>query len=320
MTSSHSPSLTSPATSHARHTAFRFKRKHPNDTSTSDLLPPKRRSHSPSSSHRTNRHHRHSQRHHHSHHHHRARSPSASCTPFQNLDPETAFRESLFDALADDEGAGFWECVYGQPIHTYSPYRPASDNPNPGQASLERMADDEYASFVRARMWEKSHGYIIEERRRREQERERMRARDEERRGWEKDVEEALQRGEERRRKNKWKDAWGRYERGWERLKLAENERGKGWIGERIPWPVESGLSAHVEREQVERFFKHAPHLQGPDDEVNLGKALKLERVRWHPDKFLLRAGSQGLDEKTIAMVTAVFQIVDNLWSGTLHA
>ncbi|KAI4190072.1 MAG: hypothetical protein L6R41_001038 [Letrouitia leprolyta] len=186
--------------------------------------------------------------------------------------------------------------------------------------TLDKPPLSAYASFVRARMWEKSHGYIIEERRRREQERERMRARDEERRGWEKDVEEALQRGEERRRKNKWKDAWGRYERGWERLKLAENERGKGWIGERIPWPVESGLSAHVEREQVERFFKHAPHLQGPDDEVNLGKALKLERVRWHPDKFLLRAGSQGLDEKTIAMVTAVFQIVDNLWSGTLHA
>lgn len=169
-------------------------------------------------------------------------------------------------------------------------------------------------------MWEKSHGYIIEERRRRDQERARIKARDEERRRWEIGVEEALRRGEERRRKNRWKDAWARYERGWERLKLARNERGEERISERIPWPVETGRSAHVAREQVEEFFSHAPHLQGSDDEMNMGKTLKLERVRWHPDKFFQRAGSQGLDEKTIAMVTAVFQIVDNLWSETRRA
>ena len=41
----------------------------------------------------------------------------------QAKDPEAAFRESLFDAMADDEGAAFWEGVYGQPIHVYE--RPA---------------------------------------------------------------------------------------------------------------------------------------------------------------------------------------------------
>ena len=35
------------------------------------------------------------------------------------MDPNSAFIESLFDALADDEGAAYWEDVYGQPIHTY---------------------------------------------------------------------------------------------------------------------------------------------------------------------------------------------------------
>ncbi|KLU83995.1 hypothetical protein MAPG_03043 [Magnaporthiopsis poae ATCC 64411] len=34
------------------------------------------------------------------------------------LDADAAFRESLFDAMADDEGAAYWEGVYGQPIHT----------------------------------------------------------------------------------------------------------------------------------------------------------------------------------------------------------
>ncbi|KAL9032007.1 MAG: hypothetical protein Q9196_000020 [Gyalolechia fulgens] len=182
------------------------------------------------------------------------------------------------------------------------------------------MTDEEYASYVRARMWEKSHGYIIEERRRREEERIRRKERDEEGRRWEKGMEEALRRGEERRRKNRWKNAWERYERGWERLELARGE-GKGEeISERIPWPVETGRSAHVVREEVENFFKHAPHLQGPDEGGDLGRALKLERIRWHPDKFLQKAGSQGLDEETIATVTAVFQIIDRLWSETRHA
>jgi hypothetical protein len=35
------------------------------------------------------------------------------------IPPETAFRESLWDALGDNEGAAFWEGVYGQLIHIY---------------------------------------------------------------------------------------------------------------------------------------------------------------------------------------------------------
>ncbi|KAL9005842.1 MAG: hypothetical protein Q9188_001391 [Gyalolechia gomerana] len=318
MTSQQSPRLPSPPASH-KPSAFRFKRKHPDD-STSNPPASKRRSDSPSSFDRTHHHRYHSRRHHRSHHHRHARSRSPSAPPQQTLDSETAFRESLFDALADDEGAAFWESIYGQPIHTYTPYRPSSDSHDTEQASLERMTDEEYASYVRARMWEKSHGYIIEERRRREEERIRRKERDEEGRRWEKGVDEALRRGEERRRRNRWKDAWRRYERGWERLKLAKDEGRGEEVSERIPWPVETGHSAHVVREEVEKFFKHAPQLQGPDGKVNLGKALKLERIRWHPDKFLQKAGSQGLDEETIAMVTAVFQIVDRLWSEMRHA
>ncbi|KAL8944640.1 MAG: hypothetical protein Q9216_000337 [Gyalolechia sp. 2 TL-2023] len=314
-----SPPSLGPASPPGPHTptAFRFKRKHPDDPSAYSPSNSKRRSRSPSFSHRTHRHRHHPQRRHRSHRRHYDRSPSP---PQQTFDSEAAFRESLFDALADDEGAAFWESVYGQPIHTYSPYRPSRDNHDAEQTqtSLERMTDEEYASFVRARMWEKSHGYIIEERRRREEEQTRRKKRDEEERRWEKGVEEALRRGEERRRKDRWKDAWGRYERGWERSKLANDEEvGTQMTSERIPWPVETGRSAHVGRQEVETFFKHAPQLQGVDDEVNLGKTLKLERIRWHPDKFLQRAGSQGMSEESIATVTAVFQIVDMLWSET---
>ena len=93
---------------------------------------------------------RHNHRHKHRHHHHRhkrRRTRSASPTPSNPfepppLDPETAFRESLFDALADDEGAAYWEGVYGQPIHIYGSQKPGPDG------ELERMDDDEYAAFA----------------------------------------------------------------------------------------------------------------------------------------------------------------------------
>ena len=95
--------------------------------------------------------------------------------------------------MADDEGAAYWEAVYGQPLHTYSQYYTSTTKPsraenNPtgsthGYAAEEeppnvhRMTDDEYVDFVRRKMWEKSHGFVFEERARREEERKRRRRR-----------------------------------------------------------------------------------------------------------------------------------------------
>ncbi|KAI4245998.1 MAG: hypothetical protein L6R40_002214 [Gallowayella cf. fulva] len=308
--------MTTPSTEHAcspppfsKASPFRFKRKRSGDISASNPPPLERRSHSPSSSNRTHRHHRHHRRRHHRSRHHRSPIPDST----NHIDPEIAFRESLFDALADDEGAAYWESVYGQPIHTYSPYIPsASDDPE--QAKLQRMTDDEYATFVRARMWEKTHGHIVEERRRREEEITRRKEREAQGRKWEREVEEPLRRGEEKRRKNRWKDAWGRYLQGWEAL-AASHDRQGGHMREQIPWPVESGRCRHVNQEQVEMFFKHAPQPKRPNEGLDLVGILKAERVRWHPDKFLQRAGGGHVDTEIITMVTAVFQIIDRLWS-----
>lgn len=60
-------------------------------------------------------------------------------------------------------------------------------------------------------------------------------------------------------------------------------------------------------KEDVERFFQHAPG--------QLGDVLKRERVRWHPDKMLQRAGGLEIDEGVMRGVTAVFQVLDRLWS-----
>lgn len=265
---------------------------------------------------------------HHRHHHHRSKRRH-SLPSERSLSPNTAFRESLFDAMADDEGAAFWEGVYGQPIHVYSPHMKTAEG------ELERMTDEAYVAYVRRKMWERSHEYIVEERKRREQQRNRKRKREAEGKEWERGVEEALKRGEERRQTGRWKLCWMAYVRGWERLQeegqapapLSEKEKDSTALRERISWPVESGSWKDVQPEQVERFFKHAPQpttsTSGGDavgDQVvplDLAVLLKVERVRWHPDKMQQRFRGQGieLDENTLKIVTAVFQVIDRMWS-----
>lgn len=106
------------------------------------------------------------------------REPTDPAKPDSSTD-DAAFRDSLFDALADDEGAAYWESVYSQPIHVYS--RPTVQTP---QGELEQMTDEEYAAYVKTKMWEKSHPEVVlererGERRRREEEEERVRKREE---------------------------------------------------------------------------------------------------------------------------------------------
>lgn len=234
--------------------------------------------------------------------------PNASSS--QYLDPDTAFRESLFDAMADDEAAQYWEGVYGQPIHTYS------DKKEGPQGELERMTDDEYATYVRGKMYEKTHQHLIEEKARREaakKERERLaqEGRKEEREAekFRLKVEESLRRGQERRTRKSWTEKWNSYIKSWEEL----GKSSKIAVAS-IPWPVESGKRKDVKLEEIRRFFLFAPS-SGQPTETQLSKVLKLERVRWHPDKIQQKLGGQDVDEAVMQAVTAVFQIIDRMWS-----
>lgn len=106
------------------------------------------------------------------------REPTDPSKPNNSTD-DAAFRDSLFDALADDEGAAYWESVYSQPIHVYS--RPTVQTP---QGQLEQMTDEDYAAYVKTKMWEQNHPEIMlererSERRRREEEEEKTRRREE---------------------------------------------------------------------------------------------------------------------------------------------
>ncbi|KAI1772400.1 hypothetical protein F4818DRAFT_171247 [Hypoxylon cercidicola] len=259
----------------------------------------------------SHRHHRH-RHHHHSHHRHkRRRTRSRSPTPPNPFEPpplgsDAAFRESLFDAMADDEGAAYWENVYGQPIHIYAQTRASRGaEEEEEEASLERMDDDEYAAFVRQKMWEKTHQGLLEERARREERRKRQAEEQREAARLTREMERSLRRGEERRRRKGWKERWEEYVAAW-----------GAWDGapEGMAWPVRSGRREDVDSAAVKDFFVMGI---GPDDEGGEAEflaKLKEERVRWHPDKIQQKLGGK-VDEAVMRDVTAVFQIVDKLWS-----
>ena len=265
------------------------------------------------------------------------------------MDPDSAFRESLFDALADDEGAAFWEGVYGQPIHTYSPMKGGPEG------ELERMTDDEYAAHVRAKMYEKTHQHIIEERERHEQERKaRERARGEarklekEKKKFERAIEESLKRGEQRRLKARWTAKWESYLQAWERLNTVvspdldnnhshdgnntddvhhssqDTPKRKSWVSHLIPWPVESGNITDLNKGSIESFFQlaatNASVRSNHSSSIDLATILKVERVRWHPDKVRHRlakyhGGTIDIESPIMRAITEVFQVVDAMWS-----
>lgn len=254
----------------------------------------------------------------HRHHHHRTKrrreSPPAEHSETERLDPDTAFRESLFDAMADDEGAAFWEGVYGQPV----PQVPKVKEGPAGK--LEAMTDEEYVAHVRAEMYKKTHQHLLEEKERRDaakKERERLaeeaRREDAESERFRRKVEESLRRGRERKLKvqkgTEWTQRWKDYEMAFEDLRVPS--KAAAW---KVPWPVFKGIKEDLKREEIEEFFLNAP-TSGQPEEADLAKILKSERVRWHPDKIQQKLGGHGVDENKMKGVTAVFQIIDRMWT-----
>ncbi|EFY88964.1 hypothetical protein MAC_05058 [Metarhizium acridum CQMa 102] len=233
---------------------------------------------------------------------HRRRSPTPP-NPFEPppLDPEAAFRESLFDAMADDEGAAYWESVYGQPIHVYSNERSGPTG------ELEQMTDEEYAAYVRQKMWEKTHAGLLEERAKREERRKQKEEEERIARKLHEDMERSLRRGEERRQKRRWVEQWEKYTRAW-----------ASWDGklDTLAWPVDGRQRKDITDDKAVRsFFIRGLGLEDMGEQAFMAK-LKEERVRWHPDKVQQKLRGD-VDSEVMKDVTAVFQIIDKLWADT---
>lgn len=270
----------------------------------------------------------------------RSRSPSPLDPRNPTIDAEAAFRESLFDALGDDEGAAYWESVYGQPIHNYA----VPELPKGPEGELERMDEEEYAAYVRAQMWARTREGMMEEqdrlraeRRKTKKREDAARSRDQERDAFERAMEDSLRRGAERKKKKEWTGVWEEYLRGWEAVAKAA-QQSQGSTSTTTPttsvegigagaeetgagpasstplrnllfWPVKSGKRCDITPDAVGEFLKRAP----PEGE--LLSTLKVERVRWHPDKIQHRYAVLGIDDKILRSVTEVFQIVDRMWN-----
>ncbi|KAJ5554803.1 hypothetical protein N7535_007248 [Penicillium sp. DV-2018c] len=296
---------------------FRFKER--SSKHSKDKDPDKDEHHEPHT-----RHHRKRTRHHRSHtrdrdsSHTKRRRTHKDDSPIPDIPPlstNDAFRESLFDALGDDEGAQYWEHVYGQPIHNYRV--PEVQGPT---GELEQMTEEEYVTYVRARMWERTREGMLEAQaklraermqKRKEEESRRMA---EERRAFERAMDDSLRRGRERKDRKmdskRWDRVWGEYVESWERIAEVVGEGSEGEpLRNLLFWPVFSGKRADVKPDAVEEFMRHAA---GTGEFL---ATLKSERVRWHPDKIQQRFGSLGIDEVVMRSVTEVFQIVDRLWN-----
>ena len=250
-----------------------------------------------------------------------------------------AFQTSLFDALADDEAASYWESVYSQPIHVYS--RPVQQT---ASGELQDMDDETYAAYVQRKMWEKQNPEIVLERERMEKKRQEEREAKERRReefvrARKKEAWNHASRARDMRdegnndplgkkasgckSKSRESDdevyarAWAVYLSAWDALKAAlaspssPSPHPPKPPSKRIPWPTLQNRPAT--RPNIEAFMRHVP-ITSEDDKGSPGRlqALKVERVRWHPDKVQQRFGG-AVDEGTMKVVTGVFQVVDNL-------
>lgn len=246
-----------------------------------------------------------------------------------------AFQTSLFDALADDEAAAYWESVYSQPIHVYS--RPKAET---ATGELEEMDDESYAAYVQRKMWEKQHPEMVEEQeraaRKRREEAEAKEARREafvrarQKEAWDRASRaqgtgreddryeytfDFRDRDTERKEKKPDRDlyarAWASYLAAWDTLKAAllappsPSAKPPKPPSKRIPWPTLQNRPAT--RPNIEEFMRHIP-----GDGAETLQALKVERVRWHPDKVQQRFGG-AVDEGTMKVVTGVFQVVDSM-------
>jgi hypothetical protein len=205
---------------------------------------------------------------------------------------------------------------------------------------LQDMDDETYAAYVQRKMWEKQNPEIVieqdrMERKRKEEKEAKERRREEfvrarQKEAWDhagraRDSRDGLDDDRASSRKPKahgpdddvYARAWMAYLSAWDALVAAlaqarspSSDQPKR-PSKRIPWPTLQNRPAT--RPNIEAFMRHAPLASG-GDKSSAGRlqALKIERVRWHPDKVQQRFAG-AVDEGTMKVVTGVFQVVDSL-------
>ena len=190
----------------------------------------------------------------------------------------------------------YWEGVYGQPLHIYPKTKPGP------HGTWVEMPDDEHVELVRPEVYKRTR----ERAREQQQARKRMKhvqeekhtRQDEERTGQDeerarreeqeararREADEVHRRHARRQRAERAKASWKEYTQRWDDLKDQHSTLAHLNARELIPWPVDSGRSSDVSEREIIRFFRGSTAW-----EYNATALLKMERVRWHPDKMQQR-------------------------------
>ncbi|KAJ4392153.1 hypothetical protein N0V93_005776 [Gnomoniopsis smithogilvyi] len=257
--------------------------------------------------------------------HQKASSSTSTSTSshYQDLDPDTAFRESVLDALSDADGAAYWQRVYGVDLSTIP--RTKTDRIT---GATERTTDEERIAYARRMIFESQKGPRVKDQERRRRKMEETRRQAEESRGAEKErrerkervraaeahrrmqeeIERSLRRGEERRKRTEMKSRFNEYSKQWTE-----------WTGEQttIPWPTLTGERKGITEKEIRSFLVRGLELKTVGAKEFLAR-LKEQRVRWHPDKMQQKMGGKDNVAKGVMEdITMIFQVVDTLYDDT---
>lgn len=234
---------------------------------------------------------------------------------------EQRFRERMSMAFADDERLDSLEARFNDFAHV--PKRWGGDSARPlydddgdfMKLDPRYMDDEEYAEWIRAGMYKKTHAQEHEEARRRKAEKAASRAREkaakEESRRLERQME------EERRQRRRDRDIWRR-----EHSRQAYESRWKDLLSmppahlhfDDIPWPVVVPRSSVA----VEDLTPEAVSLFLFSEETKKERKDKLREtyLRFHPDKFesrLMKLVKPGEQEKVRLGMGQVVRILNDL-------
>jgi hypothetical protein len=228
------------------------------------------------------------------------------------------FKDALISARADPDEAKHWKEVFGTDIHVF---------PKPSLA----MSDDEYAAWVRERVYER---VLLDSRARKraaeEAEREQRRYRAQQ---------EAFRQAreqEQERIRNYMRSGMGTRTGEWNLRSKAPKEKWLEYIAalqpppsdadllllwqkSDVPWPTPSGQEDDISEENIRRFIRTCTMQYAEDANGDWKKAVRINQYYWHPDKFRqiqaqkLEKLSDTKKEEVLRRVTDVSQILNKL-------
>ena len=231
------------------------------------------------------------------------------------LDDEARFQESLFDAMAADEGADYYAAQFNS-HHSYEPNRaamPNKDDATRGGGVFDSfpnsLNDEDYAQYIRRGLnqhkarrqpTQPNPSSYFEPSQQKKEEEERYRK------------EEARHKlAAEQKQKQRYIIAWERYINAW------NTKTPDTWTYDTVPWPVRSGKPADVSKQAIQEFLAHRPNSTSASTNPTLTDTAKYERNRrWHPDKFTQLALARIVPhdtQRTLRLVTQIAQSLNEL-------